>query len=217
MSDFLGAQTAFTVQANSTTEIVLTSGEKTQYDATSQISVRRPDRLRSERRGTLVDATFYYDGQTISLAGHREHKYATVAAPATLDDAIDFARQRFDIDAPGADLLYSNAYTDLVEDVVSGRYVDLDDVDGTACHHLSFRGNETDWQIWIEDGAQPLPHKYVIVSKKVAEFPEFEVRLHDWQLNATLPDSVFTFAPEKGAQRIEFPAAETAVLTPSGD
>ncbi len=217
MSDYLDALPAFSVQAESTTEVVLTTGEKLQFDASSQIHVRRPNRLVSERRGSLVDATLYYDGKTISLMGHRRNLYATVAAPASLDDMIDFARKRFDIDAPGADLIYSKAYSGLVEDVVSGMYIGKSEIDGTVCHQLSFRGNETDWQIWIQDGAQPLPRKYVIVSKKVTELPEFEVRLHDWQVDPTLPDSLFTFSPPYGAQRVEFPNASGTLLLPRRD
>lgn len=217
MSDYLAAQAAFTVQAESTTEVVLTSGEKLQFDASTQVSVRRPNHLRSERRGALVDAILYYDGEQMSLMGQRKHMYATVAAPATLDDTIDFARKRFDIDAPGADLLFSKPYGILVEDVVSGMYVGRTEVEGTTCHQLSFKGNETDWQIWIEDGARPLPRKYMIVSKKVAELPEFEVRLHDWQVNATLPDSLFRFTPPVGAQLVDFPTAPANLLTPRGD
>jgi len=214
MSDYLAAQAAFSVEAESTTEVVLTSGEKLHFDASTQIYVRRPNRLRSERRGALVDATLYYDGQTMSLMGRKKNMYATVAAPATLDETIDFARKRFDIDAPGADLLFSSPYTILVEDVISGKYIGKSEIDGATCHHLSFRGNEVDWQIWIEDGARPLPRKYVIVSKKVTELPEFVVRIHDWQVNASLPDRLFQFTPPKGAQLVDFPVAPATLLAP---
>src|SRR5438270_319657 len=142
---------------------------------------------------------------------------ATGAAPATLDETIDFVREKFDIDAPGADLLYSNPYAILTEDAVSGTYINQDDVDGTSCHHLAVRGNETDWEIWIEEGARPLPHKFAIVSKKVTELPEFDVRLYDWQLDAVLPDSTFTFTPTKGQQQVDFGTAENVLLSSSDD
>jgi hypothetical protein len=216
MTDFLAAQNVFTVRAESSTEVVLTSGEKLQFDASSEIAVQRPNKLRSQRKGALVDATLYYDGQSLTIAGKNEAEYASIAAPASLDETIDFARQKFDIDAPGADLLYSNAYNPLVEDVISGMYVDLDDVDGTACHHLSFKGNGTDWQIWIEDGERPLPRKFLIVSKLVTELPEFEVRLRDWRLDAEIPDSAFTFTPRSDARKVDFPTADKALLSPSG-
>jgi hypothetical protein len=217
MSDFLAAQGSFSVHAESTTEVVLTSGGKVQYDATSEIDVQRPNLLRSARRGSLVDATLYYDGQTITLAGRGETQYATIAAPATIDGMIDFARSHFDIDAPGADLLYANPYAGLVSDVVSGSYIDEDDVDGATCHHLFFVGNETDWQVWVQDGERPLPRKYLIVSKTEPEAPEFEVRLSNWRLDALFPDGTFSFTPGPDARLQDFPTADTALLSPGGN
>jgi len=32
---------------------------------------------------------------------------------------------------------------------------------GVECEHLAFRGHVTDWQLWIETGAKPVPRKYV--------------------------------------------------------
>jgi hypothetical protein len=39
---------------------------------------------------------------------------------------------------------------------------------GVECDHLAFRNADTDWQIWIESGAKPIPRKYVITSKGIA-------------------------------------------------
>ena len=46
----------------------------------------------------------------MTLACKGENSFATVPAPKTLDATIDKVRKEFQIEAPGADLLYSHPY-----------------------------------------------------------------------------------------------------------
>ena len=204
MSQYLATLQAFTFSAEHSTEVVLDSGQKLTLSAASDVSVRRPNKLRSDRRGQAADVSFFYDGKTLTIYGKKADLYAQAPAPATLDRAIDFARDRLDIEAPGADLLYSEPYEILTEDSVSGIRVGTAVVDGVSCEHLAFRGNQTDFQIWIEEGARPLPRKYVITTRDVKSFPEFTVELHDWNTTAELPDAVFEFVPPATSRRIDF-------------
>jgi hypothetical protein len=168
--------------------------------------VQRPNQLRVDRLGPAGGATVFYDGNTLSIYGKRDNLYATTKAPDSLDATIDFARDELSLDAPGADLLYSDPYTARTEDVVSGRYLGIDPVGTRMCHHLAFRGNETDWQLWIEDGPRPLPCRYVIVSKHVIRSPEYAITLSDWNLAPELTAALFTFRPPPDAGKIDFAA-----------
>jgi hypothetical protein len=205
MSQHLAGMRAFRVDADSSLEAVLDNGQKLQFLASSQITVRRPDRLRSERRGPEADLVLYYDGNAMTLFGRRQNLYATTPAPHSLDEAIDFARNELDIEAPGADLLASDVYTSLMEDVRSAVYVGEEMVDERNTHHLAFRNRGgTDWQIWVTDGADPLPVRYVIVSTDVRSQPELTVALHDWDTQAAISDADFQFEAPAGAHQIEF-------------
>lgn len=204
MSDFLASQQAFSLSTESVTQVVLESGQKLDFVADSSVTVQRPNKMRTDRKGQVADLSLYYDGKALTLFGRRMNYYATTQAPPKLDEAIDFARAELDIEAPAADLLYENPYEMLMEDVVSGKYVGLSDIDGKKCHHLAFRGNETDWQIWIEDGPRPLPRKFVIVSKKVEGAPQFEVTIGNWNLAPKISPAMFTFVPPPKAERIDF-------------
>jgi hypothetical protein len=204
MSDFLGNQRQFSVQADGSTEVVLQSGQKVEFDHSSDVRVKRPDKLRSDRRGEKMDAEFYYDGHSFTLYGKNVRYYATADAPGTIDEALDAARERLGIEAPAADLLYSKPADILMEDVVSGTYLGTVAVRGVSCHHLAFRGNETDWQIWIEDGPRPVPCKFVITSKKVQGSPEFMVEFSKWNFSPRLGDEVFHFTPRGNDKRIDF-------------
>jgi hypothetical protein len=78
-------------------------------------------------------------------------------------------------------------------------------VDGVLCDHIAFRGHDVDFQLWVEKNtAHALPHKYIITSKNVTGQPEFTVRLHDWQPNVALSNSIFQFSPPPGATKIDF-------------
>jgi hypothetical protein len=204
MSDFLANQRRFSVQTDGSTEVVLETGEKLEYDFSSTVRLQRPDRLRSDRRGEVADVSFFYDGRSFTLFGKNTHYYATANAPPNLDEAIDAAREKLDIEAPGADLLYSNPAKILMEDVVSGKDLGMSVVRGVPCRHLAFRGNETDWQLWVEDGPRPVPRKLLIVSKKVEGLPEFVVELSEWDFSPDFSDADFRFTPPGDAQRIDF-------------
>lgn len=204
MSQSMQSLTAFRFQAAHETDVVLKNGQKIQVGAESRIVVERPNHVRSERRGELADVTLYYDGASITIHGHKTNFYATAKAPPDIDAAVDFMRAQLGMEVPGGDLLYSDLYGALTDNATSGDYIGKADVRGRACHHLAFRGKETDWQLWIEDSPRALPCKYVITSKDIAQAPQFAVELHDWQIEKQVPDDLFTFKPPKGAERIEF-------------
>jgi len=203
MSDYLSRLPSFRVHSSVVDELVTDDGQKIQHLSASQLAVRRPNKLRTERVGPVTDVVFRYDGKEFSVYGKRTGYFATAPAPATLDAAIDAARERYSIDAPAADLLFSDPYASLMEGVLSGRYIGTEPIGDDSCHHLAFRGKHTDWQIWIKDGPQPLPIRYVITTKDVPGHPQFETSLTAWEPNASLPDSVFKFDPPGGASRIE--------------
>ncbi|HEX7835989.1 MAG TPA: DUF2092 domain-containing protein [Kofleriaceae bacterium] len=210
MSTDLADIKAFRFEADHVMEVVTRQGEKIQSVAESTIWVQRPNKLRTDRMGPLGGATVYYDGKALSVYGKRDNLYATAKAPNTIDATIDFARDQLSIDAPGADLLYSNPYTVLMEDVVSGRYMGMEPVGNRMCHHLAYRGHETDWQLWIEDGPRALPCRFVINSKTVTGSPEYTVALSSWQAAPAFPPETFAFTPPRDAGKIDFVALKDA-------
>jgi hypothetical protein len=211
MSDYLAAMQSFRFVSVSVDEKVTKDGQKVQFVSNSNVAVRRPNRLRSDRLGPESDVIFRYDGKEISVYGKRTGFYATAPAPGKLDDAIDATRERYGIDAPAADLLLSRPYDGLMEDVTTGRYIGLEPIDGVNCHHLAFQAKDVDWQLWIQDGGQPIPRRYVITSKKAPSAPEFIVSISGWEPNATLPDELFSFQAPPEATRVNFisPGSDT--------
>ena len=201
---FLAAQKRFSVDSSSTIEVVLASGQKLQFDSAALLQVQRPNMLRAERRGDLVDQVFYYDGKSLTLHNPGQKVFATTPAPATLEQMLDFARTTLDIVAPAGDLIYANAYEILMDGVTSGFVVGKSVVEGVRCDHLAFRGADVDWQIWIREGSQPLPCKLVITSKDVANAPQLSVVMRNWNLAPKFSAASFSFKAPKGVRQIEF-------------
>jgi hypothetical protein len=204
MSTYLSGLEQFGVETENTIEVVLRSGEKIQFDNPAEGWIKRPNKLRANRKGDIVNQEFYYDGKTLTLYNPDQKYYASVAAPPTIEETLDFAMGSLDVYAPGGDFLYKNAYEILMEDVVSGFYAGRSVVDSVKCHHLAFRGNEVDWQIWIQEGSKPLPKKFIITSKWMTGAPQFTVVVKSWNLSPKLADDAFSFVPPQDGQKIDF-------------
>jgi hypothetical protein len=113
----------------------------------------------------LADAEFIFDGEMLTLHGKRNNVYAQLGISGTIDDAIRAYELETGIPAPGADLLFADPHAILSTGVENGTYLGTTYVNGIECHHLAFREDRVDWQLWVQSGDRPLPMKYVITSK----------------------------------------------------
>jgi hypothetical protein len=203
-TDFLANQKQFSAETRNTLEVVLKSGQKIEFNHTARMSAQRPDKLRAERTGDLVDQVFYYDGKSLTLHNPKDKAYAQVAAPNTLEAMLEFARTKLDIVAPAGDLLNKNAYDILMDGVTDGFVVGKAVIEGARCDHLAFRAPHVDLQIWIQEGAQPLPRKLVITTRDLPNAPQFAVTVTQWNLKPTFGAQTFTFTPPAGTKKIDF-------------
>jgi len=203
-TDFLASQQRFSADTRNTLEIVLKSGQKIEFNSTGRQSVQRPNKLRADRTGDLVEQVFVYDGKSLTLYNPQDKVYAQVAAPDTLEGMLDFARTKLDIVAPAGDLVYKDAYDILMDGVTEGIVVGKAVIEGVFCDHLAFRAPQVDWQIWIQHGAQPLPRKIVITTLDLPNAPQYSVTVTRWNLQPTFDATTFTFAPQAGMKQIDF-------------
>jgi hypothetical protein len=202
-TDFLASQQRFTADTRNSLEIVLKSGQKIEFNSTGHQFVQRPNKLRSERSGDLIEQVFVYDGKSLTLYQPQDKIYAQVAAPGTLEAMLDFAREKHDVVAPFGDLIFRNAYDILMDGVTEGIVVGKAVIEGVVCDHLAFRAPDVDWQIWVQEGAQPLPRRIVITTLDLPNAPQFAVTVTRWNLEPTFDAQTFTFTPQAGMKQIE--------------
>jgi hypothetical protein len=206
MSDYLAGLNTFRVDTTTVDETkVDKDGQKIQKVADSKIAVRRPGELRIDRVSPNGRVVFRDDGKQFSVYNSDKNIYATAPAPAKLDQAADDAREQLQVDAPGVDLLASNPYDALTEGVTEGRYIGLEPMGGgVMAHHLAVTKKSVNYQIWIQDGSQPAPLRYVVTGKEMRGSPQFTIELRNWQPNAPVPDDSFAFTPPAGAKKVAF-------------
>jgi hypothetical protein len=203
MSDYLKGASEFSFRSEVNDEQVLESGQKILYGRQAEVSVRRPDRLHVLVNGDLVNERIWYDGKTFISMDLWDLGYVKVSVPPRIDEALDFMARKYGISSPVSDVLYSDPYAILVENVETGSYVGQSVVRGVPTHHLAFTQKNIDWQLWIEDGANPVPRKAVITYKNVTSSPQFTVWMSDWNFTPRLADSLFEFLPPDGANQVE--------------
>jgi hypothetical protein len=222
MTNYLGSQKSLSATFDSDIEIITPALQKIQFTSSGQIKLNRPDKLRVRRTGGYADVELVYDGKTISIYGNNAKSYVQADAPGTVDQMIDAVRERSGVGMPGTDLLLSNAFDELMATAIDGVHVGQGVVDGVECEHLAFRTADTDWQIWIETGAKPVPRKYVITSKTLAGAPQYTLRIRDWKTDAFTDADTFVFKPPAGATKVDMDSAamvefdELPPGTPSG-
>jgi hypothetical protein len=205
--EFLAHTPAFSFNAETDREHVDETGEKIQYSHTLEMDVRRPNGLRLEISSPLSARGFWYNGKTLTVLDRKHNWYSVAPMPATIDKAADTARDQLGIDLPLIDLALSNPYENITAEVEDGQYFGLATVLGVPCHHLAFTQENVDWQVWIEDGPQPLVRKFVITEKNEPGAPEFTALITHWDMTDRIAGSTFVFEKPTDAAQIEMRGA----------
>ncbi len=206
MFDYVGSQKKFSLSYDSDIEVVTPELQKIQFGSSGQMLVSRPDKVRATRTGGYSDVEMIFDGKQFTVFDRYRKTYAQADAPGSIDQLVDRLSREFLIEAPGADLLLTNGYAALTQDVLDAEHIGQGVIDGTDCEHLAFREHETDWQLWVQVGESPIPRQYLIVSKTVATAPEYTLRIKDWKTDVPAPDDAFAFTPPAEAKRVDFKA-----------
>ena len=222
MTDYTAAQKSISASFDSDIEVVTPELEKIQFTSSGKLQLTRPDKLRISRTGGYTDVQLVYDGKTVSIYGNNAKAYAQTDLAGTIDQLVDVIQAKSGAAMPGTDLLLSNAYDELMSNVILASHIGQGVIDGVECEHLAFRGVDTDWQIWIESGARPVPRKYVITSKTVAGAPQYTLRIKDWKTDAISEADAFVFKPPPGVTKVDLDSDVMAEFdelppgTPSG-
>jgi len=203
MSDYLAAQTAISFGYDTNLEVVTKEKQKLLLASSGTMELSRPDKFRATRTGGFANVEMVFDGKTLTLLGKDANLYTQVDIPGTLDHLVDELRDKYQRPVPGADLLLSNVYDELMRDVTDFKDLGSGVIGGTECDHLAFRTNEIDWQIWIAQGERPYPCRYVISSKSVDQAPQYSVQIRDWKTGNEAAMDDFAFKAPADAKQVD--------------
>ena len=204
MTDYLGSLKQFSVHTQNTLEDVLESGHRIDLDVSASVIVSRPNKLRSERKGELVDQVFYYDGKTLTLYNPTYNVYAREPAPETFESLFKYMYESLGFGIPVSDLVYPDAFPLLMQDVTFATVIGKTYINGIKCDHLLFSRPGVDFQVWVTEGSRPLPRKYVVTDTAISGKLSISTLMSDWNVAPVVEDVQFTFVPPKGMQKIDF-------------
>jgi hypothetical protein len=208
MCDYLKSLQQFSFRSEVADDQVYLGGKKLQYGIDMETYVKRPDKLRVNAVGDLVNKQFFFDGKTITLYDKDEEVYGAIDAPPGIEEALDKAHKDFGLRVALTDLASPQLWDHVSRKIEHSLYVGLHKVRGVPCHHLALDGPDVHLQVWIDAGTKPLPRKVVFLHKKLEGSPQWTAYLSDWKTSAHLADALFKFTPPTGVQKIKFVPAK---------
>ncbi len=196
------------------------SGALVRRSLTRTFVAQRPDRLRVDSKGDGAQRVLWYSNKQIAVVDFDKCVYATMEAPATIDEAIEFAVERYGIAVPAARFLQTG-FCDIVErQATKVAYLGMSNVGATACHRVKFNFSGMTWQLWIDAGDKPLPRR--LISLGGSEGRNYVATFDRWEIDPTIAPDAFVFLLPKGAAKIDIVplnpdiTAETPATQPAG-
>ena len=215
MCDYLKSLDRFSFRAEITDDQVYAGGKKLQYAFETETFVQRPDKLRVNAEGDLIDKQFFLNGKTLTLYDPADKVYATTEVPADIEGALENADQKLRFRVALADLASPKLCEHFRQGQRHALYVGSSKVRGVTTDHLAFDRNDIQFQLWIETGKKPVPVKIVINQKNLPASPQWTAILRDWNTAPPLKPDLFTFTAPAGVHAIKFaPSSPPAPAQP---
>jgi hypothetical protein len=207
MADYLSQLPAFSVRIDSGYDVVQASGQKIEFGERRQLILNRPNRLRVDtERSDGHRSVAVFSGAELMLVDVTGKAYASAPQPGALDDSILHLVSDLRMRLPLAMLLMSRLPLEFERRVRSVDYVEKTSLFGVPADHLAARGDTVDMQVWVRDGAQPLPLRIVLTYKDEPGEPEFRAQFADWNVAPAIADATFRAPIPEGAQKVLFAA-----------
>jgi hypothetical protein len=202
MTDYLRSLKKFSVESQAMRDEVMAYGYKLQHNERSTLTVERPNHIRADVEGDIRNRNFLYNGSKFVMYAPDEQVFVSTPATDNLDRLIGGLLDA-GVEMPLIDVIYQSFAGTLTESVKGGILVGESTIDGVLCDQLAFRQSNTDWQLWVEKGARPLPRKVVITTRYEVGDPQYQA-IMNWNLQPKIDKSTFDFTPPKGVEEIPF-------------
>ncbi len=205
MSRYLAGTQSYSVSIDSNYDAIQESGERIEFAERRRILLHRPDRARVEVERSDGDrGLLLFDGKQITAFKSGDNVYATVEQPATVDLALVYLVRDLQVTLPLARLFLTTLPEELEKRVESVAFVETETLFNVPVDHLAARTVNVNFQVWVAQGAQPLPRRIVITYRDVPGQPQFRADLFDWNVAPQVTADRFAFTPPAGAEKVPF-------------
>jgi len=174
------------------------------YTTKSEVTLKRPDKLRVVTVADGPASEFYYDGKAMVAFAPAENLIAIAEAPPTIDATLKAAYDSAAIYFPFTDLIVADPYKDIADGLVLAFYIGQSKVvGGTTTDMVAYADNEVFAQVWI--GAEDkLPRMVRAVYRTDAAHLRHQLELSNWQLEPGVADDAFAPKNAGSAKPIAF-------------
>lgn len=208
MSDYVASQDQISFTFDADLEVITKNDQRLALVSSGEVSLKRPDSLYVSRSGGFAETETIFDGKTLTIFGKVKNIFVQVDAPSTFDELIAMLSQEFDRPPPAADLLLVDSYDQLMQGVTDIQDLGSGVVGGVECDFFAFRADHVDWQIWIAQGENPYPCRYVVTSQDIPGNPQYTIQFSNWATGSDAQIPAFTFENTTNATQID--AADVA-------
>ena len=174
------------------------------YSTKSEVTMRRPDKLKVITLGDGPPSEFYYDGKLMMAFAPTENLVAVADAPPTIDGALVAAYETAEIYYPFTDVIVTDPYKDMADGMTTAFYIGRSQiVGGTTTDMVAFASKDVFAQVWIgvED---KLPRRLYAVYLNDPARLRHVMELSNWELNKQVPENAFGSAKASSAAHIAF-------------
>jgi hypothetical protein len=174
------------------------------YSTKSEVTMRRPDKLKVITLGDGPPSEFYYDGKLMMAFAPTENLVAVADAPPTIDGALVAAYETAEIYYPFTDVIVTDPYKDMADGMTTAFYIGRSQiVGGTTTDMLAFASKDVFAQVWIGVDDK-LPRRLYAVYLNDPARLRHVMELSNWELNKQVPENAFGSAKASGAAHIAF-------------
>jgi len=186
------------------------------YTTKSEVVMQRPDKLRVITLGDGPASEFYYDGKMMMAYAPAEDLVAIADAPPNLDEAMEVAYHIAAIYFPFDDVIVSDPYKDISDDLRMAFYIGQSKVvGGTTTDMIAYDTGGVFIEVWI--GAEDkLPRMLRAIYGDDPKQLRHRLELSNWHIDPNVSADFFTSEKATKAKHIQF-ARPDAPLPPASN
>ena len=183
------------------------------YSTKSEVTLKRPDKLRVLTLGDGPASEFYYDGKIMMALAPAENLVAVANAPPTIDAALEAAYTSAAIYFPFSDVIVTDPYKDIAAGLKHAFYIGQSIVvGGTTTDMVAYVTGDVFIQAWI--GAEDhLPRRLYAIFLNDPLQLRHVLELSNWKLDTAVAADAFGSPKAATAKHVAFAAPDAK---PSG-
>lgn len=209
MGRYLRGLKSFELTADGTAEARAENGQNVEFALQLHYLVQTPNRLMGEISTGARKVQMFYDGTKLTIAAPGKGYYTDAPMSGNLSTLLAQADAKYGVTLPLESLFRWGDSARPLELPTSGFKVGTAACGTAICDQYAYRQPGADWQMWVKQGASPLPVRLVFTGTDRVSRPRTTANL-TWVTDTPIAADRFTFTPATGATRIAMKPASSA-------